>query len=507
VKLVECVPNFSEGRNLEIVHAIRDRIAGVEGVSILHVTADPSHNRSVITFVGPAEVMVEAAFAGIRAARDHIDLSAHRGVHPRIGAADVVPFIPLDGATMDDCIALARELGERVGSELEIPVYLYERAATRAARRNLADVRRGGFEGLRDSIARDPARAPDFGPARLHPTAGAVAIGARPFLVAFNVYIGDARRLPVAKAIARAIRESSGGLRGVKALGLEVDGQAQVSMNLVDIERTPLSVVFDAVQRQCASRGVEITWSEVIGLLPERMAFDVAAKRLKLRDSLAEHVLERRILEQRGSSGTLHGYLEAVASGDPFPGGGSAAAVAGALSASLARMVASLTLGRTRYLAVAPEMQEIVVRAREIGHELESLAAQDAEAYAIVTDAQRLPALTSGDRDRRDEALHQALLGAAHVPLEIARLAADVAALAAALAERGNRNAVTDAGTAALLAEAACRAAAYNVRINARALGELGDAGAPALAAQSLDYVERASRDAAHVARIVNDAL
>lgn len=507
MKLVECVPNFSEGCNLETVHAIRDRIAGVEGVSILHVTADASHNRSVITFVAPAEVMVEAAFAGIRAARDRIDLSAHRGVHPRIGAADVVPFIPLDGATMDDCIAIAHALGERVGRELEIPVYLYERAATRASRRNLADVRRGGLEGLLERIARDPARAPDFGPARLHPTAGAVAIGARPFLVAFNVYIGDARRLPVAKAIARAIRESSGGLRGVKALGLEVDGQAQVSMNLVDVEHTPLSVVFDAVQRQCAARGVEVTWSEIIGLVPERIAFDVAAKRLRLRDSLSEHVLERRILEQRGSSGTLHGYLEAVASGDPFPGGGSAAAVAGALAAALARMVASLTLGRTRYAAVAPEMQELSVRAREIAHELESLAARDAEAYAAVTDAQRLPALTAADRDGRDDALHTALRRAALVPLDVARLAADVATLTVALAERGNGNAVTDAGSAALLAEAACRAAAYNVRINVRALAEQSDTQSVALATSAMEYVERAAGDAGRVAAIVTAAL
>jgi len=507
MKLVECVPNFSEGRDLDAVNAIRDRIAGVEGVSILHVTADASHNRSVITFVAPAEVMVEAAFAGIRAARDHIDLSAHKGVHPRIGAADVVPFIPLDGATMEDCVTIARALGDRVGSELEIPVYLYERAATRASRRNLADVRRGGYEGLVESIARDPARVPDFGPPRMHPTAGAVAIGARPFLVAFNVYIGEARRLPVAKAIARAIRESSGGLRGVKALGLEVSGQAQVSMNLVDVEHTPLSVVFDAVQRQCTSRGVEITWSEIIGLVPERIAFDVAARRLRLRDSLADHVLERRILEQRGSSGTLHGYLDAVASGDPFPGGGSAAAITGALAASLSRMVAALTLGRTRYAAVAPEMHELSNRAREIARELESLAARDAEAYAAVTDAQRLPALSSADRDRRDEALHSALHGAALVPLDVARLAADVASLTVALAERGNRNAVTDAGSAALLAEAACRAAAYNVRINVRSLAELGDASGAELAASAMEFVERAARDAAHVAVIVNEAL
>jgi glutamate formiminotransferase/formiminotetrahydrofolate cyclodeaminase len=398
-------------------------------------------------------------------------------------------------------------VGERVGTELEIPVYLYERAATRASRRNLADVRRGGFEGLADSITRDAARAPDFGPARLHPTAGAIAIGARPFLVAFNVYIGDARRLPVAKAIARAIRESSGGLRGVKALGLEVDGQAQVSMNLVDIDRTPLSVVYDAVQRQVAARGVEITWSEIIGLVPERVVFDVAARRLRLRDSLADHVLERHLLEQRTSEGSLRGYIEAVAGGDPFPGGGSVAAVTGALAAALARMVATLTLGRPRYASVAGEMEEIAQRAHALAHELEALAARDAEAYAAVTDAQRLPAISVHDRERRDDALHEALRAATLVPLDVARLATDVAALVAALAERGNRNAITDAGVAALLADAACRAAAYNVRVNVRSLADLGDADADAMTRTVGELVERASSLADGVAARVNAAL
>jgi glutamate formiminotransferase len=226
MKLIECVPNFSEGRRPEVVAAIRDAIAAAPGVAVLDVSSDPSHNRTVVTFVAPAETIVDAAFAGIRTARDLIDLNRHAGEHPRIGAADVVPFVPLDGATMDDCVALARALGERVGRELEVPVYLYERAATRPERENLADVRRGEFEGLRDELGRNPARDPDFGPKAIHPTFGAVAIGARPFLIAYNVYLGPATNLPVAKEVAKAVRGSSGGLRYVKALGLEVDGQA-----------------------------------------------------------------------------------------------------------------------------------------------------------------------------------------------------------------------------------------------------------------------------------------
>ncbi len=222
--LVECVPNFSEGRRPDVVQRIRDAIAAVPGAAVLDVSSDASHNRTVVTFVASADIAVDAAFAGIRTATMLIDLRHHTGEHPRIGATDVMPFVPLEGTTMEECVALARALGERVGRELAIPVYLYERAATRPSRENLADVRRGEFEVLRDAITTDPDRAPDFGPARLHSGAGAIAIGARPFLVAYNVYLGPVTNLPVAKEVAKAVRGSSGGLRYVKALGLEVDG-------------------------------------------------------------------------------------------------------------------------------------------------------------------------------------------------------------------------------------------------------------------------------------------
>lgn len=505
MKLIECVPNFSEGRDLEVVHGIRDRIAAVAGVSILHVTADASHNRSVITFVAPAEVMPDAAFAAIRAARDRIDLSQHAGVHPRIGAADVVPFIPLDGATMDDCIAVARAVGARVGTELEIPVYLYERAATRPSRRNLADVRRGGFEGLQSSIGADVDRAPDFGPNRMHPTAGAVAIGARPFLIAFNAYVGGTDAMPAAREIARSVRESSGGLACVKALALEVDSQAQVSMNLVDIERTPLSVAFDAVEREATARGVVVTWSEIIGLVPERAVFDIVARRLRLQDSLAEHVLERRILQQRETGNALSGYLRAVGGGDAFPGGGSVAAVAGALAASLVRMVAALTLDRPRYADVEDEMRTIIPEAEGLAIHLAGLAERDAEAYARVTDARKLPAMEPDDTLRRAAAIQAALFTAAHVPLEVARLCERVMTLVVAVARHGNGNALTDAGVAALMANAACTAAAYNVRVNVRTLGDAP--GAPELSAAAFALVASVERSAKEVADMVNSAL
>ncbi|MGZ7032615.1 MAG: glutamate formimidoyltransferase, partial [Thermoanaerobaculia bacterium] len=218
MKLIECVPNFSEGRRPEVVKAIRDAIASVKGVSILDSSSDESHNRSVITFVAPIDSVVDAAFAGIREAAKRIDLREHQGEHPRIGATDVVPFVPLEDSTMEDCVNLARELGKRVGSELGIPVFLYERAASRPTRVNLADVRRGQFEGLRDELGTNPDREPDFGPNRIHESAGATAIGARPFLVAYNVYLGPASNLPLAKSIAKQVRESSGGFKAVKGL-------------------------------------------------------------------------------------------------------------------------------------------------------------------------------------------------------------------------------------------------------------------------------------------------
>src|SRR3954462_8209605 len=310
MKLVECVPNFSEGRRPEIVAQIRGAIAGVEGATILDVSSDQSHNRTVITFVVPVERAVDAAFAGIARARDVIDLNHHTGEHPRMGATDVVPFIPLEGSTMEDCIVLARALAERVGRDLEIPVFLYERAASTPARENLADVRRGEFEGIRDEMSAGAAtRVPDYGPSRIHPTAGAVAIGARPFLVAYNVFLGPASNLPVAKAVAKAVRGSSGGLRYVKGLGLEVDGQAQVSMNLVDTEKTLLYRAFDLVKMEAEAQGVSPTWSEIVGLVPERALFETAARHIRLRGLKSEMVLEHKVRQAVQGGESLTGFV------------------------------------------------------------------------------------------------------------------------------------------------------------------------------------------------------
>ena len=387
MKLIECVPNFSEGRRPEVVEAIRAAIAGVAGAHVLDASADASHNRCVITFVAPIDVVTDAAFAGIREAHSLIDLTAHTGEHPRMGATDVVPFIPLEGATMEDCIALARQLGERVGRELKIPVFLYERAATRPDRENLADVRRGEFEGIRDDIGTTPQRTPDFGPSAVHPTAGAVAIGARPFLVAYNVYLGPASNMPVAKDVAKAVRGSSGGLRYVKAMGFEVDGQAQVSMNLVDTEKTPLHRVFDVVKMEAEAQGVSPTWSEIVGLVPERALFEAAARHIQLRGFTPDLVLERKVRAAVTGGESLSGFVGSVASPSPTPGGGSVAAHAGALAAALAQMVAGLTMGKKKYASVDAEMREIAVKAAALGNTLSALVARDASAYAVVAEA------------------------------------------------------------------------------------------------------------------------
>lgn len=505
MKLVECVPNFSEGRRPEVIDAIRDAIAAVEGVSVLDVSSDPSHNRSVITFVAPVGSAVNAAFAGIKAASERIDLGKHSGEHPRIGATDVVPFIPLEGSTMEDCIALARALGERVGSELKIPVYLYERAATTPTRENLADVRRGEFEGLRDELGKNPVRKPDFGPEKIHPTAGAIAIGVRPFLVAYNVYLGPASNLQIAKNIAKAVRGSSGGFKYVKGLGLEVDGQAQVSMNLVDTEKTPLHNAFDFVKMRAEAEGATVTWSEIVGLVPEKVLFDTAVSHLQLKQFAPGQVLERQVREVIGGGESVSGFLASVASSNPVPGGGSVAAHAGALAAALAQMVAGLTVGKKKYAAVDAEMKEAALKAVALGNQLTALVKRDAEAYALVSEAYKLPKEPAEAAARRAEVVTSALLKAAEVPLETARAAVDVAQLALLVAEKGNSNAVTDAGVAALLAQAAARGAAYNVRVNVQALDDKSKG--QKLARDAEQLVKKAGELAERTTSIVERAL
>ncbi len=293
---VECVPNFSEGRRKEVVDKIVYSIRSVPGVKVLDVETDPDHNRSVVTFVGNKQNIQEAAFRGARAARELIDLNKHKGQHPRMGALDVLPFVPISGVTLQECVEIANQVGARIAKELAIPVYLYEAAAKRPERKNLENVRRGEFEGLKEAIMTDDSRYPDFGPRKLHPTAGATAVGARMPLIAFNVNL-KSKDVSVAKEIARKVRASSGGLPCVKALGftLENRGMVQVSMNLTDYTVTPVPKVLDAIQKEADALGVEIAEGEIIGLIPLDAVCDVAARYLRVNAFSSNQVLERRI--------------------------------------------------------------------------------------------------------------------------------------------------------------------------------------------------------------------
>jgi glutamate formiminotransferase/formiminotetrahydrofolate cyclodeaminase len=466
--LIECIPNFSEGRRTGVVDEIEGAIRAIATVRMLDRNMDRDHNRSVLSFAGPPDGVVEAAFAAIRRASELIDLTQHQGEHPRIGATDVVPFVPLSGATMDDCVALARRLGERVGRELGIPVYLYEAAATRPDRVNLENLRRGEYEGLREEIAINPDRAPDFGPSRLG-KAGATVIGARAPLVAYNVYL-TTDDVEIARKVAVAIRQSSGGLRFVKALGMLVDGRAQVSMNLTDTTHTPVARVVELIRREAARYGVGIHHAELVGLIPQTALVEAARWYLQLDQFAPDQILESRLYASQGESPAGAVFLADLAAGTPTPGGGSAAAYAGAMAAALVGMVARLTRGKKKYAEVEERMRAIEQNADALRSQLHAAVAQDASAFEAVMNALRLPKGTELEQAQRQLALEDATRQAALVPLSVAHWACEVLELAAETAEIGNANTISDAASAASLARAGLTGADRNVRVNAAGL-------------------------------------
>lgn len=469
-QIVECVANFSEGRRMDVVDAIVAAISAVKGVHLLGRESDADHNRSVITFVAAPDAITEAAFQGIATAARLIDMDQHQGEHPRLGATDVVPFIPIEGVAMADCVRLAQALGERVGRELDIPVYLYEAAATRPERESLENVRRGQYEALKESIASDPNRAPDYGPARVG-KAGATIIGARAPLVAYNVYL-TTDDVAIAKQIAKDIRHSSGGYRYVKGLGLLVDGKAQVSMNLTDFTKTPVHRVVETIRREAARYGVSVLRSEIVGLIPQRALLDAAQWYLQIDDFQPEQVLENRLTDalQSGGPDFSATFLDELAAGTAAPGGGSAAAYGGAMGASLVAMVARLTVGKKKYADVEARMNEIIVEADQLRAALSKGVERDAAAFGEVMAAFKLPKDTDDQQAARAAAIEAATRHAAEVPLEAAHMAARVIELAAELAETANLNAISDAGSAGALAGASLHAAALNVKINAASL-------------------------------------
>lgn len=468
-QIVECVPNFSDGRNPEAYNGLAEQIRSVRGVTVLNVSPDSDHNRTVITFVGEPTAVAEAAFRAIAFAAQHINLDEHQGEHPRLGATDVVPFIPVRGVTMADCVALAQGLGKRVGEELGIAVYLYEEAATRPERQKLANIRRGEYELWREEVATNPDRRPDFGPAEAK-SWGATVIGARPFLIAYNIYLNSSD-VGIADKIARNIRFIGGGLRFVQAKGFLVEGQAQVSMNLTNFEKTPIHRVQEMVRREAAQYGLTITRAELIGLSPQKALMDAAKWYLQLEDMENNQVLEYQMAEAAASAGadqdselTPHTFVEAVASKEPTPGGGSVAALAGALGAALAQMVAGLTTGRKKYADVSDQAQMILDQAGELRQQLTAAIAEDAAAYKRVMAAFRNKELSGA---AREAAVEEATIGAGEVPLRVARLSLEAARLGLAMAEIGNVNAVTDGAAGVLLARTAVQVAGLNVKTNA----------------------------------------
>ncbi|WKZ38567.1 MAG: glutamate formimidoyltransferase [Anaerolineales bacterium] len=469
--LIECIPNFSEARRPEVIDRIVAAIQAVPDVKLLDRSSDLDHNRTVLTFAGSPAGVEEAAFRAIQTAAELIDLDGHTGEHPRIGATDVVPFVPLGDASMEDCIAIAQRLGQRVGSELNIPVYLYESAATRPERVNLENIRKGQYEALKAEIA-DPERTPDYGPTVL-PKAGATVIGARAPLIAFNVYL-TTDDVSIAKKIAKAVRHSTGGLRYVKGLGLLVDGRAQVSMNLTDFRQTPIARVVEFIRREAQRYGVAIHHSELVGLIPQESLVDAAVWYTQLDGFDKEQILESRLYSSSSaapqSPPASASFLDEVASPVPAPGGGSAAAYAGALGAALVAMVSGLTIGKKKYAEVEAEMQAIRVIAEKLRADMTQAVEDDAASFEAVIGAFKLPKDTEEQQTARTAAIQVATLNAAHIPLHSAGNSVRIMELAVKCAERGLLSAISDSMSGFAMARASLTAAGYNVRININSL-------------------------------------
>src|SRR5205814_635232 len=465
--LVECVPNFSEGRNKAKVDAIVDAMK-VEGVYLLDREMDADHNRSVITLVGEREPIQEAAIRGVGKAAELVDLNQHQGAHPRMGAADVVPFIPIDGVTLEDCVTMARHVGEQIWKRYRIPIYLYEAAATSPERQNLENIRRGQFEGIRDEIATNPSRKPDYGEPRVHPTAGATVVGARKFLIAYNVFL-NTTDVDIAKKIAKAVRFSSGGLRYVKGAGFFVRGLAQVSMNLTDFEQTPIHRVFEYVKREAARYGVMPISSEIVGLIPKKALEQAAEWFLQVENFDSSLILENRLSAVMGGKMAVGGlragtepFVEQLAAPTATPGGGSAAAAAGAMAAGLAHMVAAMSRGKKAYLQYESELSAAIARLAALREELKTAVDADAESYNRVMIAYKA-ARAAADGDAIIDA---ALKEATRVPFGVAERAREVGRLAEKLGPLTNPNMKSDLTTAAALARAAAEGALANVEIN-----------------------------------------
>jgi glutamate formiminotransferase / formiminotetrahydrofolate cyclodeaminase len=475
--LVECVPNFSEGRDKSKVDAIVDAMK-MPGVYLLDRESDSDHNRSVITLVGEREAIQEAAIRGVGKAAELIDLNVHTGAHPRMGASDVIPFIPIDGVTIEDCVAMARHVGEEIWKRFQIPIYLYEAAATTPERQNLENIRRGQFEGIRADIATNPARRPDFGELRVHPSAGATVVGARKFLIAYNVFL-NTPDVEIAKKIAKAVRFSNGGMRFVKGAGFLVRGLAQVSMNLTDFEQTPVHRVFELVKLEAARYGVTPVSSEIVGLIPKKALEQAAEWFLQVENFDSSLILENRLAAVMGGKMAVGGlragvepFVEQLAAPTATPGGGSASAAVAAMAAGLAAMVASMSRGKKAYLQYESQLSGAIARLTPLREELKAAIDADAESYNSVMKAYK-QAKTAADEKAGEALIDAALKEATSVPLGVAEKAGEIAQITKSLESITNPNMKSDLTTALALARAAVTGALANVEINLASLKDL----------------------------------
>jgi len=520
MKIVECVPNFSEGRDMTIIDKITAEIKAVSGARLLDVDPGADTNRTVVTFIGDPASVKEAAFRAVKKAAELIDMSRHKGEHPRMGATDVCPFIPVSGVTMEECIEIAREVGKRIGTELGFPVYLYEYAATNEERRNLANVRSGEYEGLQEKL-KDPNWKPDFGQAKFNPRSGATAVGARDFLIAYNVNLNttDAK---LAHEIATTIRESGkkkrdgdgkfvkdkdgnsvtepGLLKNCKAVGWYIDTYeaAQISINLTNYHVTPPHTAFDTVSDLAAKAGMRVTGSELVGLIPleailragnyylekqgksrgipERQIIKAAIRSLGLRE-VAEFDIDKKIIEYQARQRdkalvamTCADFTDELSTDSPAPGGGSVAALCGALSSALSAMVGNLTFSKKQYKNVWPEVEQIAVESQTLKDGFLRAVDDDTDAFNKVMDCFKMPKGTPEEKAARDVAVQESTKNATLVPFGVLRKSVDAAALAKRIAEIGNQNSLSDAGVAGLTARTAAIGAYYNVLINLQSI-------------------------------------
>jgi glutamate formiminotransferase / formiminotetrahydrofolate cyclodeaminase len=476
-RLIECVPNFSEGRDATKIDALVAAMQSVEGVYVLDRESDVDHNRCVITLAGEPEPVAEAALRGVGKALELIDLTKHSGAHPRLGATDVVPFIPVDGVSIEDCVALAKKVGHEIWNRYKIPVYFYESAAARPDRTNLENLRKGQFEGVREEVLKNPDRAPDVGDPRLHPTAGAVIVGARKFLIAYNINL-NTPDVSIANKIAKAIRFSSGGLRYVKSMGVDLRARhlAQVSINMTDYEQTPLHRVFEMVHSEAARYGAAIVGSEIVGLVPKRAIEMTADFFLQFENFSPAQVFENRLAAALSGAPLESGpgklaalarpFLDAVAEPTATPGGGSVSAFASALAASLAQMVAGLSRKKKSQAAYVDQLSQAITEMRTAAAELAAAIDRDAESYSAVLAAFKLPKETPDEQRQRDTAIQQATRGAAEVPMTVARKSAEIFDRLGQLEAISSASMSSDLRVARLMAAAGTRGALANVAIN-----------------------------------------